>query len=198
VLQRKILQPRSFDELTRDTRLKDGTMAHYGLGISLGEMGGTPVWQHGGEVSGFLADNRVFPTRNGAVIVLSNQDCVGLSSPLGRQLAQAVFQAAATPESPKETARTRSVVEALRRGKIDRDLFTANANSYFTEQALTDAKASLAPLGKLKAVTWTGESARGGMRHMSYRAQLDKKTLSLNIYVTPAGKYEQFLVEESI
>jgi len=34
------------------------------------------------------------------------------------------------------------------------------------------------------------------MTHRSYRAQFDKKTLRLNIYVLPDGKYEQFLVEE--
>jgi len=34
------------------------------------------------------------------------------------------------------------------------------------------------------------------MTHRGYRAQFAKKTLSLNIYLLPDGKYEQFLVEE--
>jgi len=37
---------------------------------------------------------------------------------------------------------------------------------------------------------------RGGMTHRTYRAVFQKKTVTLNIYVMPDGKYEQFLVEE--
>jgi hypothetical protein len=47
-------------------------------------------------------------------------------------------------------------------------------------------------------VTAAGENLRGGMTHRSYRAQFEKKTLSLNIYLTSGGKYEQFLVEEQM
>jgi hypothetical protein len=34
------------------------------------------------------------------------------------------------------------------------------------------------------------------MTHRSYRAEFANKTLRLNIYLLPDGKYEQFLVEE--
>jgi hypothetical protein len=49
----------------------------------------------------------------------------------------------------------------------------------------------------LQAVTKTNEQLRGGMTHRSYRAQFEK-TVLLNIYLMPGGKYEQFLVEEAI
>jgi hypothetical protein len=39
---------------------------------------------------------------------------------------------------------------------------------------------------------------RGGMTHRSYRAQYEKKTVLLNIYAMQDGRYEQFLVEESL
>jgi hypothetical protein len=83
-------------------------------------------------------------------------------------------------------------------GRIDRARFTANANSYFTEAALRDCKASLRRLGKLESVTAAGENLRGGMTHRTYRAQFERQTLTLNIYVTAAGKYEQFLVTEQL
>jgi len=47
-------------------------------------------------------------------------------------------------------------------------------------------------------VTKTNEQLRGGMTHRSYRAQFEKKTVLLNVYLMPDGKYEQFLVEETI
>ena len=77
---------------------------------------------------------------------------------------------------------------------MDRSLFTANANSYFGETARKDYRTSLSALGKLKSVTRTGQSLRGGMIHRSYRARFEKKTVLLNIYVMPDGKYEQLLV----
>lgn len=34
------------------------------------------------------------------------------------------------------------------------------------------------------------------MTHRFYRAEFDKKTVFLNIYVLPDGRYEQFLIAE--
>jgi hypothetical protein len=92
----------------------------------------------------------------------------------------------------------RGILEGLQQGRIDRALFTADANSYFNDVVLHDFASSLAPLGKLQGVAKAGEQLRGGMTHRTYRAQFEKKTVLLNIYVMPDGKYEQFLVEETI
>jgi len=81
---------------------------------------------------------------------------------------------------------------------VDRSLFTPDANSYFTDVVLKDFAASLSPLGKLEDITQTNQQLRGGMTHRSYRAQYEKKTVLLNVYVMPDGRYEQFLVEETL
>jgi hypothetical protein len=47
-------------------------------------------------------------------------------------------------------------------------------------------------------VTKRSEQLRGGMTHCTYDAQFEKKSLILNIYVTPQGKFEQFLAEDHI
>jgi D-alanyl-D-alanine carboxypeptidase len=195
-LQRKILSPRSYEEFTREVKLKNGDSTHYALGLDVGEMRNVPMFQHGGEVSGFLSSNTVFPTRQGAVVVLSNQDVVNLVGPVSRQIASLVFFPEQRELSGKDTKQVQGILEGLQKGTIDRALFTDNANSYFTETALRDCKSSLDPLGKLKAVTAVSENLRGGMTHRSYRAEFAKKTLRLNIYLLPDGKYEQFLVEE--
>ena len=159
-----------------------------------------PTIGHTGEVSGFLASNVLFPSRGGAVVVLTNQDGINLIGPLSRQIAATAFgeDRPAASSSAKDTAQVRAILEGLRRGRIDRALFTANANSYFTETALRDCRQSLAALGKLKAVTAAGEELRGGMTHRTYRAEFLRKTVTLNIYVTPQGKYEQFMVEDQV
>jgi hypothetical protein len=96
----------------------------------------------------------------------------------------------------KDTQQVRGILEGLRRGKIDRALFTSNANTYFTEQALSDTKKSLGEIGKLESVMRASETSRGGMTHRNYRAVFQKKTVTLNIYVMPDGKFEQFMVVE--
>jgi D-alanyl-D-alanine carboxypeptidase len=138
----------------------------------------------------------IFPTRKAAIAVVSNEDGINLVGPVARQIAATLL----LPENPegkaKDTAQVRKIVERLREGKIERALFTSNANAYFTAEALGDLKSSMAKLGKLRGVTFGSENLRGGMAHRSYRAEFEKKTLSLNIYVTADGKFEQFMVTE--
>ena len=197
-LEKKIIAGRSYEEITREVKLKNGDSTHYALGLTAGDLNGIPTLQHGGEVSGFLASNTVLPSRNGAVVVLSNEDGINLVGPLARQIATLVFLPEQPAPSEKNTKEVQSILEGLRNGRIDRALFTANANSYFSETALKDLKSSLGALGKLKSVAAAGENLRGGMTHRSYRAEFQKKTLLLNIYVLPDGKYEQFMVEEQL
>ena len=197
-LQHKLLSPASYEEFTREVPLKNGDFTHYALGISLGDFHGIPMLSHSGEVSGFLALDEKFPTRAAAIIVLSNEDGISLNGPLADRVAQLVFLPSQPAESSAETARVRGVLEQLCQGKIQPDEFTANAQSYFSPEALRDIRTSLTNLGALKAVTRTGESLRGGMTHRSYRAEFAKKNVRLNIYVMPDGKFEQFMVEESL
>jgi len=193
-LQKKILSERSYAEFTREARLANGDFTHYALGLQLGDLRGIPMLFHGGEVSGFLALNSVYPNRGGAVIVLSNEDGVDLIGPLSRQMAELVFLPDRPAAAEPELHQVRSILEGLRQGQIDRSLFTANANYYFGDTALADYKASLSAMGELKSVSRLNETLRGGMIHRNYRAEFEKKTVSLNVYLMPDGKYEQFLV----
>ena len=196
VLQKKILSPASYEALFHEVKLAGGGATHYALGVQLVERNGVPVLAHGGEVSGFLAYNAIYPTLNGAVVVLSNQDGINLISPLSAQLAGIAFPAL-QPAGP-DVREVQAILADLGRGGIRPELFTANARSYFTPTALGDIRGSLAGLGPLQAVTRSSETLRGGMTHRSYVAKYERKSLNLNIYVLPNGQYEQFLLEEQI
>jgi D-alanyl-D-alanine carboxypeptidase len=196
-LQKRILSANSYEEFTRETKLKDGKPTHYALGLQIGELHGTPMISHGGEVSGFLAINRVFPTKGVGVIVLSNEDGVNLIGPLSQNIALLIIEP--KPASAvKGDQQVRTIVEGLQQGRIDRAKFTENANFYFNDAALNDYRSSLIPLGKLQMLTRQSEQQRGGMTHLTYRAQFENKAVVLNIYKTPDGKFEQFLVEEQL
>jgi D-alanyl-D-alanine carboxypeptidase len=197
-LEKKILSARSYQEFTREVLLANGDHTHYALGLTLAEQNRMPTISHGGEVSGFLASNTVFPTRDGAIVVLSNQDNLNLIGPLSQQIATLLFRPDQPQPSEKGAAQARSILEGFEQGKIDRALFTSNANFYFTQTALDDFRSSLAALGKLLSVDAVSENLRGGMIHRVYRAQFEKKTVILNIYVMPDGKYEQFLVMDQL
>jgi D-alanyl-D-alanine carboxypeptidase len=179
-------------------KLKNGNSTHYALGLDVSEIGNIPVFEHDGEVSGFISSNTVFPSRKGAIVVLSNQDVVNMVGPISRQVAALVFLPERKDPSDKDTKQVQRILAGLRVGKIDRALFTANANTYFSETALRDCKTSLGTLGKLKSVRALSESLRGGMTHRAYRAEFAKKTLLLSIYLLPDGKYEQFLVLDQL
>lgn len=193
-LDKKILSARSYSDFTSEVKLKNHKETHYALGLSLGELNGTPMISHTGEVSGFLTSNAVFPAKGVAVVVCSNEDGIGLVGPLGRQIAGLALGGA----SEKEIGQVRGILEGLREGRVDRSIFTSDANSYFNDVVVKDFAASLGGLGKLLDVTKTNEQLRGGMTHRSYRAQYEKKTVLLNVYVMPDGRYEQFLVEETL
>jgi D-alanyl-D-alanine carboxypeptidase len=197
-LQHKILSPGSYEQFTREVPLQNGDATHYALGLSVRDFHGIPTLTHGGEVSGFLAQDEMFPTRRGAVIILSNEDGISLIEPLGAELAQLVFLPSQPAESAADTARVRAVLEDLRRGKVQADQLTENLRGYFTPEALQDIRTSLAGLGPLKSVTRSNEALRGGMTYRSYRAAFAKKTVGLSVYVTPDGKFEQFMVVESL
>jgi D-alanyl-D-alanine carboxypeptidase len=194
-LQHKLLSARSYEQFTREVELKNGDRPHYALGLSIGDVRGIPMFEHGGEVSGFVAANQVFPSRNGAVIVLSNEDGVSLTDPLAEDLAKLVFLPEQPAEDKQDTENVRVILQGLQQGSFDAERFTENARDYF-QKALPDFGASLSALGALQSVTRVNENLRGGMTHRSYRAQFEKKTVRLNIYVMPNGKYEQFMVTE--
>jgi D-alanyl-D-alanine carboxypeptidase len=203
-LQKKILSAKSYQEFTREVLLTDGDYTHYALGLQLGQLDNIPAIFHGGEVSGFLAYSFMYPTRNAAVIIVSNQDGTDLITPLEHEIARWVLEpdkrdtSAAAASAPRaELDQVQAIVEGLQAGKINRALFTANANFYFTDAALADFKDSLAPLGKVKSVTRQFAGLRGGMKVRGYKAEFETKTVSVSVYMTDDGLYEQFLVVEN-
>jgi len=200
-LQKKILKPASYEVFAREVPLKNGDLTHYALGLQIDDLDNIPGVHHGGEVSGFLANNWIYPTRGAAVTVLSNQDDISLIGPVQREIARYILEPEtrvnAEEATTEELAQVRGMVEGLQRGTIDRSLLTSNLNFYFTEQALHDMQASLGPLGALKNVTRVRQGLRGGMTFRAYRVEFEKKTMTVTVYLTSDNHYEQFLpVEE--
>ena len=193
MINQRLLKPSSYQEMQRDVLLKNGTATGYALGVSVRNQAGHRMIEHSGEVSGFTAENMVFPDDHVAVIVLTNQDAVSASAQIAREIAPLLFTTN-TAVVAEKVARARKILEQLQQGKIDRSLFTDNANSYFDQQALQDFAASLGPLGAAQDLQQTVEYGRGGMTYRAYRAKFAEKVLSISTFEMPDGKIEQFLV----
>ncbi|MGA2372000.1 MAG: serine hydrolase domain-containing protein [Candidatus Korobacteraceae bacterium] len=195
IINQSVLKPASYREMETETVLKNGVGTRYGLGVFVTSVNGHRVLEHNGEVSGFTAENIVMPDDKIAVVVLTNQDAAEAESEIGNQV-RALLVKAASPQDPKQDALMRKVYDGLQQGKIDRSLFTDNANSYFNDQALKDYASSLGQLGAPQEFNQIRSSLRGGMTARIYGVKYPNKSLVIIIYEMPDGKIEQYLIAE--
>ncbi len=197
VMNQSLLAPKSYAEMNDSFKLKDGNDTHYGLGVFVNRRMDRPAIEHSGEVSGFVAENVVFPDDKAAIVVLTNQDATSAASLIARQIAPLILSpepkhAAASAEEKQALA----IFTGLQEGKIDRTLFTQWCNDYFNQQAVQDFENSLKPLGAPLTFHMSAEDLRGGMTFRSYSLTFKdpKQKLRVTTYTMPDGKLEQYLV----
>jgi D-alanyl-D-alanine carboxypeptidase len=193
MMDQKLLQPSSYRELEREVQLNNGLGTHYALGVSVGMEAGHRSVSHGGEVSGFTAENVVFPDERVAVVVLTNQDAASASGDIAHGIVPLLFENN-DPATPQKQEQAKKIFEGLQQGMIDRSLFTDNANAYFSEQALKDFASGLGPLGASQEFVQVRQGLRGGMTLRVYRIRFVTKTLRAWTYEMPDGKLEQYQV----
>ena len=195
LMDQTVLKPASYKEMESVVLLKNGAPTGYGLGVDVSMLNGHRVLEHGGEVSGFTADNIVLPDDKMAIVALTNQDAAAAASQIGKQVRSLLLKAA-NPQDQKEDEKVRKVYDGLQQGKLERALFTDNANFYFNDQALRDYASSLGPLGAPQSFTPSGSSLRGGMTEWIYTVKYPSKELVIVIYEMPDGKFEQYQIAE--
>lgn len=193
IIDQKLLKPASYRALETEVLLQNGLGTKYGLGVDVSSEFGHRAISHGGEVSGYTAENMVFPDERVAVVVLTNQDAASASGAIARGIAPLLL-ASDDPATPEKLAQARKIFDGLQHGIIDRSLFTSNANFYFSEQALQDFATNLGPLGSPEEFVQVRQSLRGGMKLRSYSVKFPKQSLRVWTFEMPDGKLEQFQV----
>ena len=191
MINQTVLQPASYAQMEKEVVLKNGLGTRYGLGVDVRQEFGQRAIEHGGEVSGFTAQNTVFPDARMALVVLVNEDSVETSAGIARNIATLLFREA---DVGKQEDQSREIFAALQQGKINRALFTDNCNSYFTEQALKDFASSLGPLGSPTEFSQTAKQDRGGMTFRLFEVRFPQKTVEVLERIMPDGKIEQYQV----
>jgi len=193
VIDQKVLKPASYSEMQTDVLLKSGLDTHYGLGVDVNSQNGHRAISHGGEVSGFTAQNTIFPDDRAAIVVLTNQDAASASGAIAGGIAPLLF-ATNDPATPAKLEQAKKIFADLQQGKVDRSLFTDNANFYFNEAALKDFASGLGPLGTPQSFTQVSQGLRGGMTLRVYLIRFPQKVLRAWTYEMPDGKLEQYQI----
>jgi len=194
VIEQKLLKPASYREFGNNVLLSNGLASNYGLGVSVGSANGHRTLSHGGEVSGFTAQNIIFPDDRAAIVVLTNQDAAAASGGISNSIAPLLFEST-DPATPAKLEQAKKIFDDLQHGKVDRSLFTDNANAYFSDQALKDFADSLGPLGAPQSFTQTSQSLRGGMVLRNYSVRFaNNRVLRAWTFEMPDGKLEQYQV----
>lgn len=193
MIDESLLSQSSYKELEREVLLKNGVGTKYGLGVQVGMLDGHRMIYHTGEVSGFTAYNAVFPDDSAAVVVLTNQDASSAPGAIGSRISRLLFNTQ-DAQTAARTEQARKIFEGLQNGKIDRELFTPDADFYFSQMALADFHSSLRPLGTPEEFTQTAQRERGGMLERVFRVKFKDRTLRVWTYQMPDGKLEQYQV----
>jgi D-alanyl-D-alanine carboxypeptidase len=193
IIDQTLLKPASYLAMETDVLLKNGLDSGYGLGVDVDTIAGHRALAHGGEVSGFTAQNIVFPDDRVAVVALTNEDAVSASGTIARAIAPLLLDSADSA-TPQKLEQAKKIFAGLQHGTIDRSLFTDDANFYFSDEALKDFAKGLGPLGTPQEFTQTNQRLRGGMTERIYRVKFAQKTLRAWTYELPDGTLEQYQV----
>lgn len=217
IVHRTLLKPESYDAMETEFLLKNGNGSHYGLGVFVGVLpGAKKILYHSGEVGGYVSNNVVALNDDVAYAALTNEEASSAAGSITNALRLIFLPAAVSPKtssqasgaSPAEQRNTlptaprptmteshmATLLTSLQEEDIDRTIFTADANFYFSDETLHDFAESLAPLGPVEQVQQTSESLRGGMTFHSFAITFAKGKAALTTYSMPDGRIEQFLV----
>ncbi len=198
VMDRSLLKAASYKQQQTDMLLANGLATGYGLGVNIGAPGGRRRVAHGGAVSGYTTTNQVFPEDRAAITVFTNiyPGAAGAPGQIASRIAGVLFAQADTAGAGAR-AQARRIYDGLTKGTVERALFTADANAYFSDQVLADYASSLGPLGAPTEFASTGESLRGGMTIRSYRIRAGGMVMSLTTMTLPDGRIDQYIVERA-
>lgn len=194
LIKQRALTAASYRELTTEVQLRSGVGTGYGLGLFVDLDSGKRVLKHSGEVGGFTAENRIYPDEEVAIVVLINQDATDASATMADAIARVVLEGD-SPEEASATREARQLFEQLQGGHIDLSRLTANARSYFTNQALADFRDSLGPLRKPQRFELKKRFERGGLINRTYEIEAGGRKLQARLKSEPNGLIEQFTVD---
>lgn len=196
LVEGRLLQPASWRRMTTPRALVSGETTDYGCGVGIVRRQGETVIQHGGAVSGFLAQNAIIPRTRSALVMLANAEGGDLGGLHGEVLSLLIDAGRPRPavQGPPPSEVARALVRQLQAGAIDRAALGAAFSEHLTETRVAAAAPRLRAMGEPNAVVVERLSERGGMEVASLRLTFAEATARAILYRTPDGKVQEFLL----
>jgi len=197
IMNQSLLKPASYKIQQTDVLLEAGNATGYGLGVQVRVAAGKRRIVHGGAVSGYTTSNMTYPDDKAAITVFTNIYPGAADAPgsIANRIAAVIMTP--PPANAAALAQAQRIYTDLTKGSIDRSLFTASANAFFTADVLADYAASLAKLGVPTEFTAGGDGLRGGMTIRTFRIRAGGVLLDVTMMVLPDGKIDQFIVSRA-
>jgi CubicO group peptidase (beta-lactamase class C family) len=170
-----------------ETRLTDGSRSGYGLGFFVEDQDGRRKVSHDGQVSGFLAENRIYPDDGVAISVLVNTEVGAPNLAIADRIAQLVL-----PTVDAE-ARLARLLTDLRAGQPLSGL-TEDAAAALSPPVRAAYRTSLSQLGALRSASLTDRRLRGGLVNRTYRLVFARGTAEATLRLDAAGRVEELVV----
>jgi D-alanyl-D-alanine carboxypeptidase len=189
----KVLSPEGYHTLTTPRHLKDGRSTGYGCGDGVHETGPAIILEHGGAVSGFVAENIVVPATRSAIVMLANTDFGSLGA-LDDSILKMLLPHTDVPaiQGPPAVDAARTFLTALQQGRVDRSTLSDDYNAYLTPALVAGAHTSLRPVS---AVEVTHTSERGGMEVAQIKFKTGSDVERAVMYRSPDGKIQEVLFQ---
>jgi hypothetical protein len=196
LMNRSLLDQHSYDAFYTSVKLNDGRDSNYslGLGIFSGhqhfDLGhGRLTLEHGGGGPGYVSESRVWPSEKFAIVALTNSDWTNRDDPVDR-----VAYVMLPPED--EEKRARDIIEGFRLGRIDRTLFTDDANFYLNSEVLTAQKIGLAQMGPTRRFVLQSENQHRDRQRKLWKIVTAHGILNAVEFDLPDGKIQEFFVSK--
>jgi D-alanyl-D-alanine carboxypeptidase len=187
LMNRSLLDPKSYDALFDPVVLKNGTSKPYALGLAVERIDGRLRVSHGGAGSGFLAENSLWPEEKIAIAVFTNNDWASPAE-LRERLSFIMLPA------NKPQARAAAMFRNMQSGTVDRSQFSGVGNFGLSDAALRDLHASLGSLGPARLIALEHESQRGGLTTRIWKILCADARLQAVERSQPDGLFDEFMV----
>jgi D-alanyl-D-alanine carboxypeptidase len=196
LMNRSLLDQQSYDAFYTSVKLNDGRDSNYslGLGVFTGhqhfDLGhGRLTLEHGGGGPGYVSESRVWPNEKFAIVALTNSDWTNRDDPVDR-----VAYVLLPPGD--EEKRARDIIEGFRLGRIDRTLFTDDANFYLNSDVLAAQKTGLAQMGPTRTFDLQSENQHRDRQRKLWKIVTAHGILNAVEFDLPDGKMQEFFVSK--
>jgi CubicO group peptidase (beta-lactamase class C family) len=190
MLDQSLLTADSYKQMFTPTTLPNGRDTKYGLGVNVDTVNERFSIEHGGQITGFMTENVLFPAERAAIAVLVNSDVDSPPQRIGQRLTEILFRA-----NDKDRA-VREFYNQLRAGKLETSRLTPTGVALFTPSIVADHQAQLTKFGEPDLFKFRRNGTVRGLDWRSYLVKHGTNGMNLFVRFGPDQKIEEVVFSD--